>query len=204
MHVRDCRAETTIRTYAGGSMLGTFRLGDRLTIEPVSFADVFLGDVIAFPDPIGDDRTGVLVHRVVAILPRGLITRGDNNVRVDTSIVTAENLLGKVTSYERNGVRSKVVGGRLGLLRARLLHARIHIRNLLICIGRGPYGALRRSGLVARWWRPQVTQLRVVSERGALIKYVCGGRVVARWWQQQNRFECDKPYDLVIPRPDEK
>jgi len=35
-----------------------------------------------------------------------------------------------------------------------------------------------------------------------LVKYICGGRTVARWWPEQDRFECKKPYDLVIRRED--
>ncbi len=185
-------------------MQDTLRLGDRLIIEPASFAWIRPGDVIAFSGPDCEKGAVVWTHRVIAITPCGLLTRGDNAPYVDVAPVTKRNLLGKITHFERDGITRPVRGGRSGLLHARFLHACIHIRNFLIHIGRGPYGALRRSGLVAQWWHPRITQLRVLSENGALIQYICGRRVVARWWQQQNRFECDKPYDLVIPRPDEK
>jgi signal peptidase I len=183
-------------------MLGTFCPGDRVTIEPVPIAEIRLGDVVAFSAPVGD-KIDVMVHRVVAVTPRGLITRGDNNVSADAVPLTAENLLGKVTHYERNGVTRPVRGGRLGLMRAWVLHARIHIRNLAIFLGRAPYRLLRRSGIVPRVWHPRITQLRVNTDNGALVKYLHNGRVVARWWQQHHRFECAKPYDLVIARPDE-
>jgi hypothetical protein len=41
------------------------------------------------------------------------------------------------------------------------------------------------------------------TEHGRLVKYVYGGRTVAWWWPGQNRFECRKPFDLVLRREDD-
>jgi signal peptidase I len=196
--------QTSTRFYRGRSMSGTFHPGDCLIVESTALANIRIGDVIVYRGTNHDGEEDVLVHRIVASTPNGLVTRGDNNPRVDTTLVTAENLLGRVTHVERNGITRPVRGGRLGLLHARLFRFRLSVWKFIKRLGREPYRRLRNSNLIPRLWQPNVTTLRFDTEKGSLVKYICGGRVVARWWQQQNRFECDKPYDLVIPRPDEK
>ena len=200
--VQGHKTELLIRAYHGGSMLGTFRPGDCLTVAPVSLADVCPGDIVAFRRLDDDGDLGEFVHRVVAVVPGGLVTRGDNNPCADSTLVTADNLLGRVTHVERDGEMRPVRGGRWGLLHAWFLHARCRVWRLVACVGRGPYRWLRHKGLIARLWRPTVMKVHLATGNGPLVKYVCGGRTVARWWPEQNRFECRKPYDLVIPRPD--
>lgn len=186
--------------YRGQSMSPTFRPGYLLYVRPTA-RDICRGDVVVYPHPF---QRSFVTHRVVAVTSTGLITRGDNNSHNDDAAIAPEQVIGRVEMVEENGRLKHVVGGQWGLLFARLGW---NVRQAGVWFRRtfgGPYRLLRRSGIVRRLWHPSIIQLRITSERGALIKYVCGGRVVARWWQQQNRFECDKPYDLVIPRPDEK
>ncbi len=194
-----------IRFYRGHSMAGTFRPGDYLTLEPVSVAAVRPGDVVVYR---GVDREGApdeVVHRVVAVTPGGLVARGDSNPRADSALITVDSLLGRVTHVERDGQTRVVRGGRWGLLRARLLRARHGARKcvwrLVVFVGRGPYRWLRNSGLAVRVWRPPVTKIRLAAEDGPLVKYVCGRRTVACWWPTVGRFQCRRPYDLIIPRP---
>ena len=196
------RDDLTVYTYRGGSMLGTFRPGDRLPVEAASLDEVRPGDVVALRVACPSGDAAELVHRVVCLQQGGVVTRGDNNRSNDLDLVTAETLLGRVTRVERGGRVRPVRGGRLGQARARLLHARIHVRDFAVRVGRRPYGWLRRSGMVPRLWRPQITCLRVATDKGDLVKYLVAGRTVARWWPEENRFECDRPYDLVIPTPD--
>ena len=198
--------EDSVRFYRGRSMGGTFRPGDCLIVAPVSLADVRPGDVVVYRGPNHQGDAEEFVHRVVATAPGGLVAHGDNNPCPDIPLVTADNLLGRVTHVTRGGKTQPVHGGRLGLLHARVLHARRHVWRqvwgLVACLGRGPYRWLRESGLVPRLWQPTVMKVRLATENGPLVKYVCGGRTVARWWPDQNRFEYQKPYDLVIPGPD--
>jgi signal peptidase I len=191
-----------MRAYHGGSMLGTLRPGDQVVIEPVPLTAIRPGDIVAFRQTIADDGKLPIVHRVVAIRPMGLLTQGDNNAQVDEELVAADRLLGRVTHIERGGRRRLVCGGRAGQLWVVYLRARRRVYNLAARLGRGLYQRLRASGLMRRVWRPKITRVRLVNNHGTLVKYVCGRRTVARWWPHQNRFQCQKPYDLVIPRPD--
>jgi hypothetical protein len=187
-------------------MAGTFRPGDYLTIMPASLERVRAGDVIVFEGVDAEGKPNVIVHRVVSVLPEGLATQGDKYSRADGELVTGANLLGRVTHLERGGRRRRVRGGRWGHLHVRGIRARRwagwRSRRVVASIGRRPYGWLRGSDLVPRLWRPTITRVYLAAEDDPVVKYVCGGRTVARWWPESGRFQCRKPYDLIISRPD--
>ena len=197
--------EENRRFYRGVSMLGTFRPGDYLTVEPVPLAAIRPGDVVIYRGREESGEPESIVHRVVAITPGGLATKGDNSPYVDGQPVTQDTLLGRVTHAQWGGRVRPVWGGRRGLLRARMLHARCAMQRLgwqwLSIVGRRPYRWLRESGLVDRLWQPAITPVRVETEDGPLVKYVHRGRTVAWWWPERGRFRCRRPYDLMISRP---
>jgi signal peptidase I len=193
---------STIRVYSGSSMLGTFQPGDRLIIEPVPFTAVRPGDVVAFYPSTGNNEDVPIVHRVVAVEPTGLLTRGDNKSMIDREPVTADRLVGKVAYVERSG-RGSVHGGHAGQLWVKYLRGRFLVRNMVAKLGGRLYGYLRASDLIRTVWRPKIIQMWLVSNHKVQVKYVCGRRTVARWWPHEQRFECRKPYDLVISRPDD-
>jgi hypothetical protein len=186
------------RFYRGKSMAGTFRAGDCLTVVPVPLAELQAGDVVVYRGPNGQGEQNELVHRIVAASSEGLVARGDNNPCPDSALVTADNLVGRVTHVERKGRMRPVRGGRWGLGRARLLHALALAWRWFKRLGGRPYRWLRASGLVPRVWHPVFQKIRLATEGGPLVKYVCAGRTVARWWPATGRFECRKPYDLVL------
>jgi signal peptidase I len=96
--------------YRGQSMTGTFRPGDALIVADMSIDSVHRGDVVLFRSMDADGEPEQVVHRVVAVLPEGLVTRGDNNRRVDLGLVTPDRLVGLVTHLERAGKRRRVRG----------------------------------------------------------------------------------------------
>jgi hypothetical protein len=106
-------------------------------------------------------------------------------------------LVGRVSFVIRDGRTRRVWGGRWGRLRARLLR----LRRRVLPIAGWPYRALRASGMVRRFWRPRITQVRLSTDEGPLTKYLHRGRVVARWWPARGHLWFRKPYDLVIAPP---
>ncbi len=183
-----------IYPYRGSSMHGTFRPGDLLYVEPAALEDVRPGDVVLFSSGEGGAS---LAHRVQARVASGLLTRGDAHSLPDPAPVTAERLVGRVRFYERRGQVHPVRGGVAGRLWAALLRLR---RRLLRAIG-VPYGLLRQSGLVRRFWRPAVERVYLEGVEGPVVKYVHAGRTVACWWPGDGRFWCRRPYDLVLDFP---
>jgi signal peptidase I len=192
--------------YHGHSMVGTFYPGDYLTVEPATITSVRPGDVVIYR---GQDQTGEasdIVHRVVAVTPGGLVTRGDNNPGVDNGLVTQDILLGRVTHRERGGQVRRVGTGRWGAIQLWARRAWRRVRRpgwrLLRVVGRPAYRWLRASGLARRLWQPAITRLLVTAGDDPQVQYVSGRRTVARWHPTTGRFSCRKPYDLIILRPD--
>jgi hypothetical protein len=179
-------------------MTPTFRAGHLLYVRPRS-QDLAVGDVIVFTNPVNKRH---IVHRIVSVTGAQLITRGDNNLRHDAIPVPVEQVVGKVEMVEDRGVLKPVIGGWKGLWKAKVRWAALRLDNWVRRIFLRPYRALRRSGLVARLWRPAIVRLSLQNENGPLVKYIHKRRTVAVWFPSQQRFVSYKPYDLVIPPPE--
>lgn len=187
--------------YYGRSMQSLFQPGDCLWVQPARLEDIRVGDVVIFRNAGLQGEERECVHRIVAAAPDGLVARGDNNPFPDAERVTAANLVGRVTHVQRGARVQRVWGGSLGILQARWMRAWMRffwlVRSWLVRVG-GPYRWLRNSGLAKRLWRPLVQRVELITKDGRLVKYVCRGRTVARWWPEKRRFECRKPYDLIL------
>jgi signal peptidase I len=189
--------------YNGGSMAPLFKPGDFLCAHNPILGDIRLGDIVIIQWEGSIDSLDYVVHRVVSVKREYLITQGDNNLSPDSQLVTNDNLIGLVTSFERKSHVYPVNGGAMGLFYARLIHARNHLWLFIKRLGWRIYGFIRLSGLVARVWRPAITQLRLMTDKGPLIKYCHGNRTIAHWWIEKRYFNVLKPFDLVIPNPEE-
>jgi hypothetical protein len=190
----------TTRIYTGRSMWPTFRPGDVLHLE-AAHGRIRAGDVVAFtmdglPEPIS-----VLVHRVTAVTTIGLATRGDNNRHPDPGHTDPQAVLGIVTHYRRGDRPHRVIGGRRGLLQARLRSLLQTLTPPLRRPLRVAYRALRASGVLARFWRPKVQRVQIESPHGPIVKFTWHNRTVARWWPTHGRFVCQKPFDLFLAQP---
>ena len=76
------------RRVDGTSMLPTLEGGDLVIIQSVPYSSIQAGNIIVYNglcSALGES----VVHRVVAITSRGLITEGDNNPGTDQSIGVA-------------------------------------------------------------------------------------------------------------------
>ena len=83
----------------GFSMSPFIREGDVITVSPLAGRPLGLGEVIAFISP---ETMRLVVHRVVGRQGDGWILAGDNVRRAD-GLVELDNLVGRVTSVQRNG-----------------------------------------------------------------------------------------------------
>ena len=184
--------------YQGLSMQPTFRPGQLLYIRP-EVRDFTPGDIIVFFDP---DRPGYVVHRIRAISILGLTTQGDNNLHRDPVPVLPDQVIGRVEQVEHQNQLHHVIGGKKGLVLAQSgLRLRWVLRLISPILGR-PYRWLRRSGWVKQVWQPHMVQVYLQNDQGIVIKYIYRGHTIARWWPHNERFECRKPYDLILRRED--
>ena len=174
----------------------TLKAGDRLWLAPVAFDSLEVGDVVAL-----DAGSKVVAHRIVARQPAGYVLQGDGNGRPDVELLTAANFLGKVVARERNGACKRLAGGRPGHCRGHILRACSRFRIRLAWMLDWPYRMLRASRLVARLWQPRVLIVHFAAPGGSLTKFIRKGRTVAVWTPQAGRWECRRPYDLVLFPP---
>jgi signal peptidase I len=193
-------AENT-RYYRGNSMNGVFRLGDRLIIAPATSADIMVGDIIVFYRTNHVDEKDEIVHRVVAINNREYFTRGDNSLFCDLKPVQMEQIIGKVVMVENGGRTQVVLGGAQGLQRAKLQWTILQLDRFGHRLSQFPYNLLRNSQLISKLWRPIILQIRLQTEDGWIVKYIYKQRTVAVWNLTRQRFDCRKPFDLVISHP---
>jgi len=147
----------------------------------------------------------LLVHRVIAVRPGGLVTRGDNNPAPDNDLVSPELLVGRVAALERRGRRIRVRGGTGGFILASFHRFIRQTWPSFFRVIRFPfrpaYRLLRRSGIIGAIWKPRLTAVRFRSSSGPFVKYVRGSRTVAMWWPERRNFRCRRPYDLIIKPP---
>ncbi len=191
--------------YRGPSMAPLFRPGDLLFLRPLPLAALRVGDVVVFA---GEADTSV-AHRIVRWSAAGPITRGDANSQEDPAVLDAARYIGRVEALERAGKCRRVLNGRAGWWLSRALRAGERVSRLLRLLFGFPYRRLRASAtarrLLWRWVAPRFAMISIQPARsgqGRLVKYTHRGRVVARWWPETGRWECRKPYDLFLARPE--
>lgn len=188
--------------YTGPSMIPTFCPGHLLYVRPTAH-DITSGDVIVFADPSGNSY---VVHRIVAMTDTEFVTRGDNNSSNDPFPILSDQVIGRVEIVDNQGCLKLVQGGNRGLWGAWIRWGIRRADRWLRHAFRLPYQALRNSSVFrrffSRWFSCHLKVVRLKTPDGPLFKTTYRGRTVACWWPKLNRFECRKPFDLVIPRPD--
>lgn len=103
-----------IKTCIGPSMYPTLKSGDGIQVEEyANFSDIKIGDVIICPHP---NQSVNVVHRVIEIHRLGVVTRGDNNNKIDPYLIDFKDIKGKVVAAKRANKTIKITGGLMGYL----------------------------------------------------------------------------------------
>lgn len=183
--------------YHGPSMTPTFQNGDFLFLRSDG-QKLGKGDVIVFTDPV---KKEIIVHRIISITKEDVFTRGDHNRLPDALPVKLEQIIGKVEFVENKRGIKTVANGFWGLCLARIWHTFFGADRLVRRIFWMPYNFIRERRVAVYFWRPQISKIQVQSEYGRQVKYLYKNRTVATWDSTRRRFDCRKPFDLVIPSP---
>lgn len=109
----------------GPSMYPTLRSVDNVITEKCLCRDnIRVGDIIVYPHP---DRTFDVVHRIIQIRYDGVITRGDNNNKMDPYIIKFDDIKGKVIAITRGKKIMNIRGGSVGYVLHKVMLLRKYI-----------------------------------------------------------------------------
>ncbi len=178
-------------------MQPTFRTGHLLYVRP-EVQDVKPGDVVVY-----EQAGRYIVHRVISIGNLGYVTRGDNNPFADDDPVTPEQVIGRVEMGENSGEISSISSGWLGMWLVRFGRATRGLEPGLRLIFGWPYRFLKANRFIVRIWKPTISQVHLKNDNGNLVKYIYHKKTVAVWDVSLGRFECRKPFDLIITHPED-
>jgi hypothetical protein len=127
-----------------------------------------------------------------------LVTRGDHCRLTDQDPVTEATFIGRVKEFDREGMVLRPRNGRKGSFHSQRIRLQMLLTDALKSLLKKPYRRLRKSGIVARIWHPDLETLRFDTSAGALIKFIHHGKTVASFWQNEKRWSFSRPYDLLI------
>jgi len=183
--------------YKGPSMNPTLKPGDRLWITPSNEQKIRRGDVVVFTPPGADYK---IIHRVVSVEPQGIKTRGDNNNRVDSWLLSHDQILGCVFFAKRGNRRRRVFGGAIGQLFGVVIRA-IHALDARVSSRFRPaYDRLARAG-VFRLWLPGWMKTKAISlshPAGTELQLLMGRRVIGRWLPGKSGWQIRRPFRLFV------
>ena len=79
-------------TVLSGSMEPEFYPGDMVITKHKNKSDIQINDIVTYRDNEGV----IITHRIIEEIPKGYITKGDNNNVEDAEILTTDNIIGEV------------------------------------------------------------------------------------------------------------
>jgi hypothetical protein len=178
-------------------MYPTLKPGDGIQLEtgrgPAAFRR---GDVIVYSHPVS--ATDV-VHRIVRTTPQGVVTRGDNNSRIDPWEVRYVDIAGKVVAARRGARLIPVRGAMAGLLIHKLMLLRKYGRHYGLMPLRGPARWLAASRML-NWLHPLFkTRIIYIRQKGRTAAILTvGGRTAGKYRPESGAWEIRFPYKLFI------
>ena len=176
--------------HCGESMLPVLRDGDLLETT-LPGRPLRVGDVIAFRPGGSDER---IVHRISAILPEGMLTRGDSSDSPDPWLLPAAAPVELVTARIRNGSRRAVRGGRAGRLAAARALGR---RRLVAALLRTPLAGILET-LAGHLFRflplPPLRVLTFSSGEAASRKLLLGSTVIGHYDEDRKEWLVRRRY----------
>jgi signal peptidase I len=180
-------------------MQPTFKPGQMLYVRP-ALHNIAVGDVIVFQDK---NKTTNVVHRVIRVDQQKYFTRGDNNAYDDPDPLHPKEVLGVVRWVNKDGMMTPVQGGMKGQRRFKRQKRCKQISRMLIRLFSPIYQFIKSSGIVAKFWHPEIKKIHLKTEHGVTIKYTTRNGTVAQWTPNLGRFTYQHPYDLIIKPPEE-
>jgi len=181
--------------YRGASMNPLFREGDILEVAPCHEPEICAGDVVAFPHPA---KPGRVIHRVVAVKPWGILTKGDNCSALDDWTLKPGDILGRVVAIHRQGRTLPVP--RQAPASLFILKGRQWCGQTLSRLLQPAYHRLSRSGLfqgrLGRWMKPRLFYFS--RPEGPEWQLWLGTLLIGRKRPHQVHWTIRRPFRLFV------
>jgi hypothetical protein len=181
--------------YKGTSMNPLFREGDVAEVVPYQGLEIRAGDVVAFSPP---EKSGKVIHRVVAVEPGGIVTKGDNQPFLDDWTIKPGDILGKVVAIHRQGRRLPVP--RRAPASLYLLKCRQWCDRALSRLLQPVYHRLANSGLfrgrLGEWLQPEL--LYFSRSDGPEWQLWLGNLLIGRKLPHQAHWTIRRPFRLFV------
>jgi signal peptidase I len=183
----------------GPSMKPTLLPGDKIEVEEVAFKELERGDIIVYDNP-ENIRTNV-IHRIIGSDYEGLITRGDNNSKIDPYRVRPEHRPLKVISFERGSLKFSVSNH--GMLEHRLRLMQKEIRNFKNKYLHPIYAKIADSKIlhpVGKLFNTEVREFK--RPKGIELQLFLGKRRIGIFDSEAEKWRISFPWRLFIKAPD--
>jgi signal peptidase I len=183
--------------YTGPSMNPTLKTGDMLEVIPYNGKKIKPGDVVVFVPPQGSKN---IVHRVVSLDSGFIQTRGDNNNRLDSWLLTSHDVLGKVIYAYKGKKRFPIYGGKIGRIYAFYRIAVLNLKSGIRFPLRPIYWWLVKSALLNRLFAGLFKLKLVYFNRpgGQELQLRLGSFLVGRKLAGRKTWRIRRPFRLFI------
>lgn len=164
-----------------GSMEPTLPVGTLLICQRAEMQDIREGDIVCFRSRNPEVRNKIVTHRVVNITFSGegellLETKGDANLSADGEFVTAQNLVGRVNHYTKDGnfmaslvnLLTNQMGFMLLILFPTLLIAGFILRSCMLSMRRDIDETLAQE----KEKQQDITELYTEEEHAAMLERI--------------------------------
>ena len=178
-------------------MYPTLKPGDGLKLQPYKIdSEVKIGDVISYPHP---GRPHDVVHRIIRLTADGVITRGDNNNRIDPYVVAYDDIIGKVIAVKRKNRLLTIKGGRIGFY----IHKTMLLRKYVLQYGLAPLRYLSNMLAASKLltichplFKTRVITIKRGGEKTKLL--VIGKKAIGKQRDSSQKWEIRFPYQYFI------
>jgi len=191
--------KSKFNTCSGPSMYPTLRSGDGLVLEPFEKpSQLNVGDIIVYSS---SDKLFDVVHRVIKKEKDGVITRGDNNNKIDPDIVPYAAIIGIVLSAKRKNKIFKVRRGIYGLAIHKVMLLRKYTFPYLFFAPAKVINAISQLGILEVFHKCIKTKVVYVNRNGNNEKLLYYKNIViGRFLKDSNSWRIIFPYKLFIDK----
>jgi hypothetical protein len=179
-------------SYSGPSLNPTLREGDLLEVQGYGCKPIRIGDVILFKK---ESTSSIVVHRVISLSDKGLVTRGDSNLEEDLGLLDTRDVIGRVIAAWRRQKRREVLGGRAGMILAGFTNTRTRLVSAILIFFAPCYRFVSSTGFLRGL--SLLLEPRIIKFGDGDLRLMLGSREIGRY-KEGLGWLIRPPFKLII------